>query len=70
MIIKGTGGLGTERMSGDHPNYYISEVGQNTKKDTWRLEVTCRHSNFSEKSSANADVKNSQGVNNNNNNNP
>ena len=34
-----------------------------------RVMETCCHSNSSERSSANADVKNSQGVNNNNNNN-
>ena len=27
-----TGGLGNKRMSGDHPNYYIVEIDQNTKK--------------------------------------
>ena len=32
-IIKGTGGVGNKRTSGDHPNYYIIENGQNT--DTW-----------------------------------
>ena len=31
-IIKGTGGLGGWRMSGDHPNYCIIEIGQNTEK--------------------------------------
>ena len=42
-IIKGTGGLGNKRKSGDHPNYYIIENGQNTEKslgDLWRLAVT------------------------------
>ena len=38
-------------------------------EDSWRLEVTCCHSNFSERPSSNADEKNSQGTNNNNNNN-
>ena len=33
----------------------------------WRLEETCCHSNSSERPSANADEKNSQGVNNDNN---
>ena len=28
----GTGGLGSWRTSGDHPNYYITENGQNTEK--------------------------------------
>ena len=27
-----TGGLGNKRMSGDHPNYSIIEIGQNTEK--------------------------------------
>ena len=41
-IIKETGGLGNKRMSGDHPNYYIIENGQNTEKspgDLRRLAV-------------------------------
>ena len=50
-------------MSGDNPNYYIIEIDQNT----WRLEETCCHLNFSERPSAFADVKNSQRINNNNN---
>ena len=39
-------------------------------EESWRLEATCRHSNSSERSSANTDEKNSQGVNDNNNNRP
>ena len=42
-IIEGTGGLGHKRTSGDHPNYYIIEIGQNTEKspeDLRRLAVT------------------------------
>ena len=42
-INKGTGGLGNKRTSGDHPNYSIIEIGQNTKKspgDLRRLAVT------------------------------
>ena len=42
-ITKGTGGLGSWWMSGDHPNYYIIENGQNTVKspgDLRRLAVT------------------------------
>ena len=31
-VTKGTGGLGNKRMSGDHPNYYIIENGQNIEK--------------------------------------
>ena len=30
-LLKGTGGLGYKRTSGDHPNYYIIESGQNTE---------------------------------------
>ena len=37
-------------------------------EDSWRLEETCCHSNSSERPSANADVKNSKGVNNDDNN--
>ena len=32
MIIKGAGGRGIKRMSGDHPKYIIIKKGQNTKK--------------------------------------
>ena len=42
-IYKGTGGLGNKRMSGDHPNYCIIEIGQNSKKspgDLRRFVVT------------------------------
>ena len=42
-IIKGTGGLGGWRTSGDHPNYTIIENGQNIEKspgDLRRLAVT------------------------------
>ena len=42
-ITEGTGGLGSWRTSGDHPNYYIIENGQNTEKspgDLRRLSVT------------------------------
>ena len=42
-IDKGTGGLENKRSSGDHPNYCIMEIGQNTEKglgDTRRLAVT------------------------------
>ena len=31
-IDTGTGGLGNKRMGGDHPNYSIVEISQNTKK--------------------------------------
>ena len=39
------------------------------REESWRLEENCYHSNSCERPSANAYVKNSQGVNNNNNNN-
>ena len=38
-----TKGFGNKRASGDHPNYSIDEIGQNTKKspgDWRRLAVT------------------------------
>ena len=42
-INKGTGGRENKRMSGDHPNYSIFEIGQNTTKspgDFRKLAVT------------------------------
>ena len=36
-IMKGTGGFGNKRMSGNHPNYYIIENGQNTEKSPGEL---------------------------------
>ena len=42
-LIKGSGGLGNKRMSGDHTNYCIIELGQNTEKslgDLRKLAVT------------------------------
>ena len=42
-IIKGTEGLGNKRTSGDHPNYSITEIGQDTEKspgDLRKLTVT------------------------------
>ena len=42
-VTKGTGGLGNRRTSGDLPNYYIIEIGQNTEKspgDLRRLAFT------------------------------
>ena len=42
-LPKGTGGIGSWRMSGDHPNYSVIENGQNTEKspgDLRRLAVT------------------------------
>ena len=42
-INKETEELGNNRSSGDNPNYYITEIGQNTEKslgDLRRLAVT------------------------------
>ena len=42
-IIKGSRRLGKKRTRGDHPNYYIIVIGQNTEKspeDLRRLAVT------------------------------
>ena len=42
-IDKGTGGFGNKRTSGDHPNYSIIEIDQNTEKspgDFRRFSVT------------------------------
>ena len=41
-IATGAGGLGNKRTSGDHPNYNILKIGQNTKspRDLRRLAVT------------------------------
>ena len=60
-ISSRTGRLGNNRISWDHPNYCIIEIGKNWE-EFWRLEENCRHSNFSERPSANTNVKNSQGV--------
>ena len=42
-FVIGTGGLENKRTNGDHPNYSIAEIGQNTEKssgDLRRLTVT------------------------------
>ena len=59
MIITGTGGFRNKKTSGDHLNYCIVEIGQNTKK-SWKLEETCCHSDSNGKQSTHAHVKNSQ----------
>ena len=59
-IGTGTGRLGNEKTSGDHPNYTIVEIAQNTEKspgDLRRLDVT---QTPGKKPLANAGVKNSQ----------
>ena len=37
MIGTGIGGVGNKRTSGDHPNYSIVEISQNTKKSVGDL---------------------------------
>ena len=59
---------GNNKVSGDHPNYCIIEISQNTEKSPGDLKRCC-HSNSSEKPSANTGVKNSQKRTNNNDNN-
>ena len=44
-IGTGTGGLGNNWTSGDHPNYSIAEI----EEEFWRLEKTCCHSDTSKK---------------------
>ena len=56
-ITQGSGGLGSWWMSGNHPNYYIIENGQNTEKSPGDLRSLAVNS--SKRPSANADVKNS-----------
>ena len=36
-IMKGTGGLGSWRKSGDHPNYNVIENGQDTERSAGEL---------------------------------
>ena len=55
-MIKGTGRNRNKRMSGDHPNYCIIEIGQNREESRRLEEISC-HQNFSERPSTNADVK-------------
>ena len=61
-LTKGTGRLRNQRIRGDHPNYCVVEIGQNTEKssgDLRRLTVT---QTPVERRSANAGVENPQGV--------
>ena len=64
-LVKGPKDLKNERTSGDHPNYRIVEISQDTEKSSRDLE-TCCLSNSREKPSANAGVENSKNENNNN----
>ena len=61
-INKGTGGLRNKKTSGDHSNYCIIEISQNTEESPGDIEETCCHSDSRERPSTLADVKNSQGV--------
>ena len=47
-------------MSGDHPNYSIVEIEQNTEKSPGDIEEICCHSDSRGNPSANTGVKNSQ----------
>ena len=38
-VTEGTGGLGNKRASGDHPNYYIIEIGLKTWGDLRSLKL-------------------------------
>ena len=44
---------------GDHPDYSIIKIGQNTETSSLDLKILCCHSNSSQKPSANAGMKNS-----------
>ena len=66
-IIKGTGGVGNNSTSGNHPNYTIENGQKPSKLHYWewpeyweesgRHEETCHRLNSSERPSANTDVK-------------
>ena len=62
-IMERTGGLGKKMTSGDHPNYCIFLDQQEYWEEPWRLAFT---QTPVKSLSALADVKNSQGVNNDN----
>ena len=43
ILVKKSRCIGNKRTSGDHPNYNITKISQNTEKipgDLWRLAVT------------------------------
>ena len=56
-------GLEDLEITEDSPNCSIIEIVQNTEKSPGDFKETCSHPNSSERTSADADVKNSQGVN-------
>ena len=59
-IGTGTGEFGNKRTSGNHPNYSIVEIGQNTKKSPGDFGETYCYSDSRGEQSADAGVKNSQ----------
>ena len=65
-IIKGTERRGRWRPSGNHPNDSIIENGQKTEKSPRDLRRFALTQTTVKKKSANADVKNSKGINKNN----
>ena len=44
-----TGGLGNKRTCGDHQNYGISKIGQNTEKSPGDLRISDKQENFETK---------------------
>ena len=60
-----TEGLGNKRMSGDHPNYGNSEIGQNTEKSPEDLSKLAVTQTSVKKPSAKFGMKNSRNNNNN-----
>ena len=56
----GTGGIGNKRTNGDHRNYSIIQISQNTKKSPGDLRKFSVIQTPVKKLSANARVKNSQ----------
>ena len=59
-IGTGTGGLGKKRTSGDHPNYSIVEIGQNTEEGPEDLRRLAVAQNPVGKKSAKVSARNSQ----------
>ena len=61
-LLKGQEGFNIWKKTGDHPNNSIIENGRNTEKSPGDLRRLAVNSNSSKNPSANADVKNPQGV--------
>ena len=62
MIGKRTRRIGNKNTSGNHPNYSTVKIGQNTEKSPEDLRRLASYSNSIERPSADASMKNSQGV--------